>query len=117
MQKEDLLSYEAIIQGFQKAHPRGARNFEKIYSNLDSELFFALKSRQWHRFYIYKKIVRMLQRDFDPKFITYLVDETEKGKHLLRQHCKNIAELSRRDAALWKKLLDKKMQWTETSNA
>lgn len=115
MQIQSPVDYSSIIKGFKKSHPRGAWVVEKVYGNQDSRLLGILSRREWHRFYIYKRLVRLLNKHFagqiGRQLITWLVDETPKGQQTLGGLCEKLCQLSPNDGLSLIKELDLSHHW------
>lgn len=110
MQNSTHLSYQKIIQEFKNEHRRGVAVFEKIYGNQDSELYFILCRREWHRFYLFKKCVKYLEKHIEPRFAVWLLDRPT-GKQMLSEMLKNITQLSPKGQFFAQKWLDMHQRW------
>ncbi len=100
MHNQSLVSYSAIVKGFQKSHRRGVRVFEMIYGDVDDRLLQVLIDREWHRFYIYKRAVRYLEKHVPADLAKWLL-ETERGQHLLGGSVRKLCGMTPQAAHRW----------------
>lgn len=110
MQNQYPNNYQSMIDLFKKSHRRGVALFEKVYGNKDSELYFILVRREWHRFYLFKKCIRYLEK-CGVRNLEWLLAEFPGTKQVLSTMMKNICALSPQSQFKVEKWLDAHLRW------